>query len=113
MDSATSNGAVVEIRGVSKRFPGVQALEHVSLDIRPGEVHAVAGENGAEVDTLKRPRSSSGRARDIRSRVSRFVSEPPLCAAARHREGPSGGRARAPPDHRRNLAPGRERTRPG
>ncbi len=50
--TAGTNGAVVEIRGVSKRFPGVQALEDVSLDVRPGEIHAVAGENGAGKSTL-------------------------------------------------------------
>ncbi len=48
----TGNRALVEIRGVSKRFPGVQALESVNLDIRPGEIHAVAGENGAGKSTL-------------------------------------------------------------
>ena len=34
---------LVEIRDVSKRFPGVQALDSVSLDIRPGEVEAQDG----------------------------------------------------------------------
>lgn len=43
---------VLEVRNLSKSFPGVQALDDVRLDIREGEVHAVMGENGAGKSTL-------------------------------------------------------------
>lgn len=43
---------VLEMRGISKAFPGVQALKEVKLSLQPGEVMALVGENGAGKSTL-------------------------------------------------------------
>lgn len=43
---------IVEMKGISKSFPGVQALSNVDFDVRPGEVHALVGENGAGKSTV-------------------------------------------------------------
>ena len=42
----------LELKGISKQFPGVKALDGVNLSVRPGTVHALMGENGAGKSTL-------------------------------------------------------------
>ena len=43
---------LLQIKGVSKHFPGVQALDNVSLNVRAGTIHSLMGENGAGKSTL-------------------------------------------------------------
>src|SRR3984893_4569078 len=67
MSTATKDGLnneqpILEVRKISKSFPGVRALNNVDLRIWPGEVHALMGENGAGKSTLMKILSGAYRA---------------------------------------------------
>jgi methyl-galactoside transport system ATP-binding protein len=48
----TENDYLLELNNISKDFPGVQALQNVTMKVRAGTVHALMGENGAGKSTL-------------------------------------------------------------
>jgi ribose transport system ATP-binding protein len=43
---------ILEMRNITKKFPGVTALDHIRFDLRKGEIHSLVGENGAGKSTM-------------------------------------------------------------
>ena len=46
------SGYILEMKGITKQFPGVKALDNVTFQVRQGDIHALVGENGAGKSTL-------------------------------------------------------------
>ena len=68
-------GPILEMRSITKEFPGVRALTDVNLTVRRGEVHALCGENGAGKSTLMKVLSGVYPAGSYQGEI-RFEGEP-------------------------------------
>ena len=117
LQSDDKSELLLEMQGIDKSFPGVQALQDVSLALRPGEVLGIVGENGAGKSTLIK--ILGGAHRPDRGRiVLDGTGGAPFAAPAPRNRRASRSSTRSStsiPDLtvRENMFLGRERTRGG
>ena len=101
---------ILEMRDISKSFPGVKALQDVSISIEEGTVHAICGENGAGKSTLMKVLSGvyphgTFDGWDPAARRAGRVSLDQRLRGLGHRHHPPGARALAVPvDRREHLS---------
>ena len=107
--AAASSNTILEMRSITKEFPGVKALSDVSITVRAGEIHAICGENGAGKSTLMKVLSGvypSGTyaGEIIYKGESVHFTDIRSSEARRHRDHPPGARADSRAvDHREHL----------
>jgi ABC-type sugar transport system, ATPase component len=52
MDTVNNADYILEMKNITKEFPGVKALDNVNFKVKRGEIHCLVGENGAGKSTL-------------------------------------------------------------
>ena len=103
--------AILEMRDITKKFPGVTALSDVNLVVRRSEIHAICGENGAGKSTLMKVLSGVHPHGSYEGEIV-FEGKPvrvlqhPAERSRRHRDHPPGARAHPRAVDRREHLPG-------
>ena len=101
--------AILEMRGITKTFPGVKALDNVNLAVEAGEIHALVGENGAGKSTLMKvltgvyPHGSYDGEIRLRGRGAPLPRHRRQREARHHHHPPGAGAGAAAVDRREHL----------
>ena len=106
--TATAAAPALEMRGITKRYPGVVANDHIDLDVRTGEIHALLGENGAGKTTLMNILYGLARPDEgeiLLDGTPVHIAGPDDAISPRHQHGPPALHARAGPHGRREHRP--------